>query len=337
MTQSARQSVPAATSDLRSLREVVQHDLERVNQVITEQVKSDIQLISDVAMHLIGAGGKRLRPSLTLAAASVCGYQGERHVRLAAAVEFIHTATLLHDDVVDESTLRRGEETANSRWSNQSSVLVGDFLLSRAFQLMVADGSLDALKILSDAAAIISAGEVQQLMVSHDMGITQDTYEEVIGAKTAELFAAACELGAVVSGRAEWRTPLRVYGQALGMAFQLIDDALDYAASSEQLGKSIGDDFREGKVTLPVLLAYQLGTNEERAFWEAAIEYETDDMDKLLHQAKQLLVKHRTVEATIARAEGFSKEAIAALAPLPDNAAKRALIEAAEFAVQRAY
>ena len=323
--------------DLAAMRALVGDDLARVNEAILEQSKSDIPLISQLASHLIAAGGKRLRPCLTIAAAKLCGYSGERHVRLAASVEFIHTATLLHDDVVDDSHLRRGEATANALWGNKSSVLVGDFLLSRAFQLMVADGSLDVLKVLSDAAGIISAGEVHQLTVSHDLAITQAVYEEVISAKTAALFAAACEIGAIVSDQPQWREALRGYGQALGMAFQLADDALDYMADEAALGKAIGDDFRDGKVTMPVLLAYAQGSAEERAFWEAALAGGEALAEAQLAKAKQLLKQHRTCEATIARAEVFVAEAIRLLAPFPDSPARRAMIEAAEFACQRAY
>jgi octaprenyl-diphosphate synthase len=322
--------------DLSALRRLVAADMQRVNAVIIEQARSDITLIGDVAAHIIAAGGKRLRPALTVAAAKLCGHEGERPVRLAACVEFIHTATLLHDDVVDESALRRGEATANAVFGNKSSVLVGDFLLSRAFQLMVADGSLDVLKILSDAAAIIAAGEVRQLMVSHDLSLGQQVYEEVLAAKTAELFAAACELGAVVSGRPEWRQPLREYGHALGMAFQLVDDALDYAASESALGKAIGDDFRDGKVTMPVLVAYQKATAEEKTFWERTLERQSLAEGDLA-QAMRLLQKHQAFAATVARAEIFAARAIEALAGFADSPAKEALIEAASFAVTRGH
>ncbi len=324
-------------ADLAALRALVQPDLERVNNVITAQVKSDVPLISDVASHLIAAGGKRLRPSLTLASTALFGYAGERHVRLAACVEFIHTATLLHDDVVDESALRRGEATANAVWGNKSSVLVGDFLLSRAFQLMVADGSLDVLKILSDAAAIIAAGEVQQLMVSHDLSITQETYESIIGAKTAELFAAACELGPIIADKPEWRAALRQYGHALGMAFQLVDDALDYAADEQTLGKAIGDDFRDGKVTMPVLVAYQKATAAERTFWERTLESGAALTKDDLVEANVILQKYKAFGTTIMRAEIFANAAVMALKELPDSPAKATFIEAAEFAVARGY
>jgi len=334
MPNTAATTTSRTATDLAALRALVKDDMSRVNALIVEQSQSDIPLISELASHLIAAGGKRLRPCLTIAAAQLCGYQGDRHVRLAASVEFIHTATLLHDDVVDDSHLRRGEATANALWGNKSSVLVGDFLFSRAFQLMVADGSLEVLKVLSDASAIISTGEVHQLTVSHDLAITQETYERVIAAKTAALFAAACEIGPIVSGNLHWRCTLRGYGHALGMAFQLADDALDYMADEATLGKAIGDDFRDGKVTLPVLLAYAQGDAAERAFWEAALE---DFDDAKLVQAKALLKKHRSCEATIKRAEVFVAEAMALLQPFPDSPAKDAMIEAAEFACARAY
>ena len=335
MNQPARTAT--TPSELPQLRYLVAEDLARVNQLIVTQGQSEISLINDLASHIIAAGGKRLRPSLTIAAARLCGYAGDRHIRLAACVEFIHTATLLHDDVVDASDLRRGVATANAVWDNKSSVLVGDFLLSRAFQLMVADGSLDVLKILSDAAAIISAGEVHQLMVSHDLAITQDVYEQVVSAKTAALFAAACELGAVVSGHPEWREPLRAYGQALGMAFQIVDDALDYQADERDLGKAIGDDFRDGKVTLPVILAYAAAGADERGFWESTMESGEDITAEHLQRAKELLVKHGAFEKTFAVAEAFAGAARESLADFPDSAAKAALIEAADFATRRGY
>jgi octaprenyl-diphosphate synthase len=325
------------TADLNALRQLVSADLVRVNRVLVEHGKSDISLINDLASHIIAAGGKRLRPSLTIAAAKLCGYAGERHINLAACVEFIHTATLLHDDVVDESHLRRGAATANAVWDNKSSVLVGDFLFSRAFQLMVADGSLDVLKILSDASAIIASGEVHQLMVSHDLSITQTIYEQIVSAKTAALFAAACEIGAVVSNQPQWRTALRAYGQALGMAFQLVDDALDYQASEADLGKAIGDDFRDGKVTLPVLIAYQHASAEEKIFWEKALESAEAIAADDLRTAKQLLTKHDAFRQTFEVAERFAQAACLSLANFPDSLAKHALLEAADFVVQRSH
>lgn len=324
-------------TELAQLRALVADDLASVNQLIVTQGQSEISLINDLASHIIAAGGKRLRPSLTIAAAKLCGYEGDRHVRLAACVEFIHTATLLHDDVVDASDLRRGAPTANAVWGNKSSVLVGDFLLSRAFQLMVADGSLDVLKILSDASAVISAGEVHQLMVSHDLAISQTVYEQVISAKTAALFAAACELGAVVMNKPEWRAPLREYGHALGMAFQLIDDALDYQANEADLGKAIGDDFRDGKVTLPVIVAYAAAGAEEKKFWEDALASGESLSTANLQRAKELLVKHHAFHTTLKAAEAFAQQAANALAPFPASPAKGALLEALEFAVGRGY
>lgn len=326
---------PHATHDLSTLRALVQADLQCVNQLITQQAQSTVPLIAAVASHIIAAGGKRLRPSLTIASAKACGYTGDRHTQLAACVEFIHTATLLHDDVVDDSALRRGEATANAVWGNKSSVLVGDFLLSRAFQFMVKDGSLDVLTILSDAAAIVAAGEVQQLMVSHDLSITQETYESIIAAKTSALFAAACELGAVVADTPQWRAPLRDYGHALGMAFQLVDDALDYTADEANLGKALGDDFRDGKVTLPVLTAYQRATAEERSFWERTLAAEQALAAEDLATATRLLNKHQAFAVTYARAEIFADQAIAALHALPDTEAKAALLEAAHFTIHR--
>lgn len=337
MSPATAQRSPAPAADLNVLRTLVAADLERVNHVIIEQSQSEISLVSDVAAHIIAAGGKRLRPCLTLAAAQLCGYRGERHVRLAACVEFIHTATLLHDDVVDESNLRRGEKTANAVFGNQSSILVGDFLFSRAFQLMVADGSLPVLKILADASATISEGEVQQLMVSHDLAIAQETYEQVIASKTAALFAAACEIGAIVSEKTDYQEPLRDYGFALGMAFQMADDALDYASNEAELGKTIGDDFREGKVTMPVMIAYQRGDATERKFWEDAMEKGESLDASMLAEAKRLIVSRGAIAATMERAGGFATAALLALEAFPESDAKHALMQAALFAVSRSH
>jgi octaprenyl-diphosphate synthase len=322
---------------MEALRRLVEADMARVNQLITENVKSEITLISDLATHLIAAGGKRIRPSLVLASALLCGYTGVRHVRLAACVEFIHTATLLHDDVVDASALRRGAATANALWGNKPSVLVGDFLLSRAFQLMVADGSLDVLTILSDAAATISAGEVKQLMVSHDLGISETVYLEVISAKTAALFAAATELGAVVSEQPHARETLRQFGQSLGIAFQLVDDALDYQAREEELGKAIGDDFRDGKVTLPLMIAYQEGTQDARSFWEHCMAQGGALGAAELKQAQQLIQASRGIEYTLALAARYGEQAQQALSQLPAGNAREALAETVAFCVCRGY
>jgi octaprenyl-diphosphate synthase len=316
--------------------DIVQNDLEDTNRIILERMHSDVELIPTLARHLIAAGGKRLRPVLTLGAAKLCGYDGDRAKKLAACVEFIHTATLLHDDVVDESNLRRGNETANALWGNQASVLVGDFLFSRSFQLMVEDGSLEVLRILSNASAVIAEGEVLQLMNVGDISLTEDKYYEVIGAKTAALFTAACEVGAVVADRPEKEVKaLADYGTNLGIAFQLIDDALDYSAEQAALGKTIGDDFREGKVTLPVLLANQKGTPDEQNFWKRVIEDTQTKLD--LEKALELIEKYGTIADTFAAARKYGTAAKNALSIFNDSPEKSALIDAVDFAIDRAY
>ena len=262
---------------LDPLSRLLGSDLEHVNRLIVDRMQSPVALIPQLAGHIVASGGKRLRPMLTLGCARLCGYRGTRHVALAAAVEFIHTATLLHDDVVDASDLRRGRDTANAVWGNQPAILVGDFLFSRSFELMVADGSLRILEILSRASSVIAEGEVLQLMTQNNLQTTEASYLEVIRAKTAELFAAASRIGAVVAERPhEEEMALDRFGRDLGIAFQLVDDMLDFSARQTELGKSIGDDFRDGKVTLPILLAFARGDEEERAFWRRTLE----DMDQ---------------------------------------------------------
>jgi octaprenyl-diphosphate synthase len=328
---------PTPPADLRALVALVADDLSRVNQVIIDYMESPVALIPQVAGHIIAAGGKRLRPMLTLAGAKLCGYGGQRHLALAAAVEFIHTATLLHDDVVDSSDLRRGLATANAVWGNKPSVLVGDFLFSRAFQLMVSDGSLDVLRILSNASAIIAEGEVLQLMTANDIATSEAAYLEVIGAKTAALFAAAAEIGAVVADRGtEAARALHDFGQNLGMAFQLIDDMLDYSAHQAELGKTVGDDFRDGKMTLPIVLAVERADAEERRFWQRTLE-EQEQVEGDLERAVALMRKYGTLTATLDRARSYSAAAIASLAPFDDNPARRALLETVEFCMQRGY
>ncbi|WP_407048194.1 polyprenyl synthetase family protein [Methyloraptor flagellatus] len=316
---------------------LVAADMERVNRLILSKAGSDVAMIPEVANHLISSGGKRLRPMLTLAAAQMCGYEGEGHIRLATAVEFMHTATLLHDDVVDESDMRRGKLAARKLWGNQASVLVGDFLLGQAFRMMVEVGSMQALGVLSDAAAIIAEGEVMQLAAAKNMATTEDEYLAVIRAKTAALFSAAAEVGPIVAGRPrEDEAAFRSYGGNLGIAFQLIDDALDYGGSSAKLGKNVGDDFREGKITLPVVLAYRRGSDEERAFWTRCLQGgEIHDGD--LARAIELLKKHEALEDTVERARHYGKMAKDALAPMKDSAHKRALIEVVDFCVARAH
>ena len=312
-------------------------DMAGVNKVILEQMQSPVLLIPQLAGHIIAAGGKRLRPMLTLSSARLCGYQGERHVSLAACVEFIHTATLLHDDVVDESDLRRGAATANAVWGNKSSVLVGDFLFSRAFELMVADGSLEVLRILSRASSVIAEGEVHQLVTANDTDTTEQDYLEVIEAKAAKLFAAATEIGAVVSDRpTEERLALESYGQNIGMAFQLIDDVLDYSARQATLGKTIGDDFRDGKITLPVVLAFQAGDEKARGFWRRTLE-DLEQKKGDLKRAGQMLESTGALQATVERARHYGRLAIDALGIFPDSEHKLALSEAVDFAVNRSY
>lgn len=316
---------------------LVAQDIDHVNRRILEFMDSPVALIPQLAGHIIAAGGKRLRPMLTLSAAQLCGYQGQRHIDLAACVEFIHTATLLHDDVVDESDLRRGMETAHVVWGNKASVLVGDFLFSRAFQLMVGDGSLEVLRILSTASAVIAEGEVHQLLTSNDTETGEAAYLEVIKGKTAQLFSAAAEVGAVIADRPKVeREALNAFGMNLGLAFQLIDDALDYSAEQAKLGKEVGDDFREGKITLPVILAFRRGDEKERAFWRRTVErLEQNDDD--LATAQRLIRKHGALDDTVARARHYTAVGRDALDIFDDGPVKAALIEVLEFCVERAH
>ncbi|AXA41482.1 polyprenyl synthetase family protein [Rhizobium leguminosarum] len=322
-------------ASIKPLVDLTRADMERVNQLILSKAGSDVQMIPEVANHLISSGGKRLRPMLTLASASLFDYRGENHVKLATSVEFMHTATLLHDDVVDESDLRRSKPTARMIWGNQASVLVGDFLLGQAFRMMVDVGSLDALDVLSSAACVIAEGEVLQLSVAKNMETTEDDYLSVIRAKTAALFAAAAEVGPIVAeaGRSG-RNALKSYGMNLGLAFQLVDDALDYGGKAADLGKNVGDDFREGKITLPVILAYRRGTEDERAFWRDAIEA-GNSTDANLERALGLITKYGTLSDTIGRAIHYGTIARDALAPLPDTVWKSALMEVIDFCIER--
>ena len=322
---------------LTRLSAMLEADLLETNQAIISRMESPVALIPQLAAHLVAAGGKRLRPLLTLAAARLCGCRGNRHVRLAACVEFIHTATLLHDDVVDESVLRRGHASANAVFGNKASVLVGDFLFARAFQLMVEDGSLDVLHILSAAAATIAEGEVLQLTTQNDIATTEEKYFQVIRGKTAALFAAACEVGGVVAGRepAECAALAR-YGMDLGMAFQLIDDALDYNASSAELGKTVGDDFREGKLTYPVLLAIAEGDDAERRFWARTIG-NGEQADTDLATALELIARHDAIGRTIARARSFTKTASAALSLFPPSELREIMQDVASYIAARRF
>lgn len=326
------------TRALDVLTDLVADDMKRVNETIIQRMHSPVALIPQLAGHLVAAGGKRLRPMLTLASARLCGYeQGENHIRLATCVEFIHTATLLHDDVVDESILRRGQASANALFGNKPSVLVGDFLFSRAFELMVEVGNLPVLGILSRASAIIAEGEVQQLITANDISTTEDAYREVISGKTAELFAAACKVGAEVANRPEAEAKaLYDYGMALGLAFQIVDDCLDYSASQERLGKTVGDDFREGKITLPVILAIQKANSEERAFWTRTLE-DLKQGDGDLKRAMDLMTRHGALAATAERAREYGTRAKAALEIFPHTPIRRALREIVDFCISRAW
>ncbi|TMJ42649.1 MAG: polyprenyl synthetase family protein [Alphaproteobacteria bacterium] len=301
-------------------------DMVKVNEAILARAASHVELIPELAGHLINSGGKRIRPMLTVATARMCGARSDAHVKLATAVEFMHTATLLHDDVVDESDLRRGQKTARLIWGNQASVLVGDYLLGQAFKMMVETGSLEALRILSNAAAVIAEGEVLQLSASHDTSTTEDAYMRVIGAKTAALFSAAAEVGAVIAARPRGE-------QA---ALQLVDDALDYSGKQALMGKSVGDDFREGKITLPVVLTYRRGSQEERNFWKRTLEDGNQTADDLIY-AQKLVERHNAIADTVERARHYGDIARDALAIFPDSAHKSALLEAVDFCVARAY
>jgi octaprenyl-diphosphate synthase len=322
---------------LDALTAIVAADMNGVNAVILERMQSKVALIPELAGHLIAGGGKRMRPMLTLACASLLGYPGTRHHKLAAAVEFIHTATLLHDDVVDGSGLRRGKRTANLIWGNPASVLVGDFLFSRAFELMVEDGSLRVLKILSHASAVIAEGEVEQLTAQRRVETGEEQYLTIISAKTAALFAAACRVSPVVAEASEdAELALETYGRNLGIAFQLTDDVIDYASDSATMGKGVGDDFRDGKMTLPVILAYAHGSDADREFWRAAISGERVSDDDLAH-AIRLMRDTDALSDTLEHARGYGRRAIDALAMFPASKAKTALTEAVEFAIARAY
>lgn len=331
------ESGDSSAPSLDELIRLTQEDMDEVNKAILARAQSHVDLIPELAGHLINSGGKRIRPMLTVAAARMCGFDGHHHVKLATSVEFMHTATLLHDDVVDESDLRRGKAAARKIWGNQASVLVGDYLLGQAFKMMVETGSLECLRILSHAAAVIAEGEVLQLAAAHDTSTTEDAYLEVIIAKTAALFSAAAEVGAVIANRPkEEQEALESYGKNLGIAFQLVDDALDYSGKQALMGKSVGDDFREGKITLPVVLAYRRGSKEERNFWKRTLEDGNQTADDLGY-AQKLMELHNAVADTIDRANHYGDIARDALAIFPESAYKAALMEAVDFCVARAY
>jgi octaprenyl-diphosphate synthase len=328
---------PARTTEpFERLQALVADDLTAVNALIRERMSSrHAPRIPEISAHLIEAGGKRLRPILTLAAARLCGYEGPDHIRLAAVVEYIHTATLLHDDVVDQSSRRRGRATANILWDNKSSVLVGDYLFARAFQLMVETGSLRVLDILSEAAAVIAEGEVLQLTTAHDLGTDLDRYSQVVRGKTAALFSAATQVGGVIAERpeAELRA-LHAYGDGLGMAFQLADDVLDYGGVSAALGKNAGDDFREGKVTLPVILAVERGDDAARAFWHRTL-VKMDQEEGDLETALGHLRNTGALDDALAHANAHIERAVTALEVFPDTPLRAALADVARFVTAR--
>ncbi|MGH1417793.1 MAG: polyprenyl synthetase family protein [Hyphomicrobiaceae bacterium] len=325
------------SKSLKPLLDLVSEDMAGINRIILDKALSDVELIPELAAHLIDSGGKRLRPMLTLAAAKLVDYRGEQHIDVAAAVEFMHTATLLHDDVVDDSDVRRGKLAARKIWGNQASVLVGDFLLGQAFRMLVEVGELSVLKILSNAAAVIAEGEVMQLAAAKNTSVTEDDYLAIIDAKTAALFSGAAQSGAAIAGRpVEEQNALKSYGRNLGLAFQLVDDALDYGGDSKKLGKSVGDDFREGKITLPVLLAYRRGSEKERTFWQRTI-VDGDIKNGDIETAIETMNSHGTISDTLERAKSYGTVAHDALAIFPDSAEKKALQDVISFCIARAH
>ena len=333
-TTDADESVDAA---LNTLHDLVSDDMAIVNATILERMQSPVALIPQLAGYLIAAGGKRLRPMLTLATARLTGYEGARHARLAACVEFIHTATLLHDDVVDESGMRRGRDSANTLWGNKSSVLVGDFLFSRAFELMTEDGSLKVLRLLSRASSVIAEGEVMQLTTTSDLDTPEEAYLQIITSKTAALFEAATAISAIVAERPQREEDaLKCFGRNFGIAFQLVDDGLDYSAAQARLGKSIGDDFRDGKITLPVILAYRRGSAADRAFWTRTL-HDMEQREGDLAHAISLMEQHDAISDTIERARHYGRLARGTLEIYPESPTRNALIDIIRFCVERAY
>jgi len=317
------------------LRNFVDSELKKTSEIINKRLVSEVPLINELAGHLVNSGGKRIRPILTIATAKMYNYSGDRHVNLAACIEFLHSATLLHDDVVDKSVLRRGEKTANTIWSNKASVLVGDFLLSKAFEIMVEDKSIEVLRILSKAASVIAEGEVMQTLADRQLDTTEDRYLKIILSKTAELFSAACLVGSIVGGGStSEKNAMEDFGKNLGIAFQLTDDALDYTASSSAIGKTIGDDFRECKATLPVLLSYRRCDKQDRMFWNKTIVDGTQENGDL-EMAIKIMNKTNSIKDTFLRAKHFSDCAKDALAIIPNSIGKELLCNTADFCVER--
>ncbi len=334
LRQDQTDKVPDA-SPLERLSVLADADMRAVNALILEYMQSDVALIPQLAQYLIAAGGKRIRPLMTLASGQLFGADMDKVYYLAAAVEFIHTATLLHDDVVDESEERRGQKAANLVFGNQASVLVGDFLFSKSFQMMVEGGSLEVLRILSEASAIIAQGEVLQLATTNDLETGFNDYLKVIESKTAALFSAACEVAPVLAGaQDEQIKAMYDYGKNLGIAFQIIDDALDYSANQEKLGKAIGDDFKEGKMTAPVIFALQDANAEEMAFWKRTLE-EKDQNDDDFTAAMDLITKHKALEKTMDYARDYAAKAKSSLAAVQPCEIKDILSDLADFTVSR--
>ncbi len=327
-------SLPEAFT-LESLKQFTTTDMQRVNEVIEQHLSSDVVLINQLSQHIIHSGGKRLRPMLVMLAAKACGYKGEVDALLAAIIEFIHTATLLHDDVVDESEMRRGEQTASSIWGNEAAVLVGDYLYSRAFQLMVLAESMQIMNLMADTTNTIAQGEVLQLLNINDPDTTEENYHQVIYNKTACLFEAACKTGSIITNSPEQcAEALGKYGKHLGIAFQLVDDALDYEADSEELGKNVGDDLAEGKPTLPLIYAMQKGTQSQRDVIRQAIE--KGGLDKI-EEITEIIVQTGALAYTHKQAIEHAQIAKAAIASLPDSESKQALLFLADYAVERSY
>ncbi len=322
---------------LAKIKSLALSDLNQMDKIIRGRLSAKVSLVQDVTYHIINSGGKRLRPILLMLIAKLFGYEGTRHINLAASVEFIHTATLLHDDVVDHSNLRRGKPTANQHWDNKSSILVGDFLFSQSFLLMSEDNDMQVLQILAQAASIIAEGEVRQLASIANLNVNIEDYLQIISAKTAELFAASCQVGSVIAKTSqESQLAMYNFGLNLGIAFQIIDDVLDYTASKIMIGKNIGDDFRESKVTLPVILAYRNGDQQEKEFWQRTIcQKEQNDQDFI--QALEIFSKHKIIAKCLELAEEFTNKARLYINISPDTQIKSALIELLNFSISRSF
>ncbi|MFU2133466.1 octaprenyl diphosphate synthase [Gallibacterium anatis] len=322
--------------DLNEIQALSAKDMQAVNAMISQQLQSDVALINQLSFYIINGGGKRIRPLIAVLVANALNYQGDRHITCATFIEFIHTATLLHDDVVDESTLRRGKDTANAIFGNAASVLVGDFIYTRAFQLMARLGSLPVMQVMSDAVNVIAAGEVLQLMNCNDPDTTEQSYMQVIYSKTARLFEVAAECSALLSEATEQQVQaMKLYGRYLGTAFQLIDDVLDYCADVDKLGKNLGDDLEEGKPTLPLLHAMQHATDDERQLIRSIIEH--GHGRKYLTEVQAMMDKYQSLTYTIEKAKQEAQKAIDSLSVIDDNPYKEALISLAKISVERNY